>query len=919
MTITALPSRDEYTSSAGQTVFNYSFKIYESSNLDVYVTPAGQVANDAADLTTAYVVDPNTIGNPTGGLITFNSPLSNGDLVTIVSSVPYDRTVDYQVNGDFLPTTVNGDNDRQVSQIKQVLTRANRTLTYPQSLQSATSLTLPTPEAGLFLKWKTDLTGLENTDVDASFLPITGGTMAGDINMGGYNIVNIGNGFLPLSGGTMTGSINMGDNDISNIDLIVADRAVIGGSAIIPGGDFTITIAEQVTLTDGQVVVVFLADTAGATFYVNGLSVDSGLIIEDLDYQIDNVTKTMTLVNSYPAGTILTMRYFDGDSGIAPTAYDSVAAMKSTVLPIGKLVTTKGYYAPGDGGGADYLVAASQAVDGFGSHVMTNGNVALLQVPGVLNITTYGIKADGVTDDTVAWAALAAQTTYTNMLMSGGVSVIGIKTTFTESDITFAFTNGAKVLQKAGTQSLDTLLKFNGNNVRLKDFNVDGNLVNNPTYTGRNELVKIAGDYCTLQGFTGRGVSNGDFAAALYVTGRYGRFESIYTYDTGTNAVRDQGDYNEFIGLNMFEWGQHGFVKDTGYQGAASNYTLIKDVIAISNKAEANMEGILFDHDGVQGGLCQVKNVVIECLSSTGPDALKFAYMKRVELSNVKVNNAEVAAFRVSLRLQQEVEQVTLHDCVLAGSVNLDATVDCDMVISGNTIIGNDFNVNAGIEDFTGKLSIADGVQLRNLQDFGITLDATSSDSKITVGRLVLHGANSFSPSLVNQPSLTASGSKRRAVAGNITVRTPSSTEGTMRNFADDARWITTGDKFEAGAAYTGDRLFLVGNGDFPPREVEGYLRSDVIRRRAPSPSQVVEIMCTTAGASCTTLWVAATGYTVGDWRFNGSNVYVCSIAGTSAGSGGPTGTGAGIVDGTASWDYVSPLAVFKDTVSTTA
>ena len=167
MTITALPSRDEYTSSAGQTVFNYSFKIYESSNLDVYVTPAGQVANDAADLTTAYVVDPNTIGNPTGGLITFNSPLSNGDLVTIVSSVPYDRTVDYQVNGDFLPTTVNGDNDRQVSQIKQVLTRANRTLTYPQSLQGATSLTLPNPESGLFLKWKTDLTGLENTDVDA--------------------------------------------------------------------------------------------------------------------------------------------------------------------------------------------------------------------------------------------------------------------------------------------------------------------------------------------------------------------------------------------------------------------------------------------------------------------------------------------------------------------------------------------------------------------------------------------------------------------------------------------------------------------------------------------------------------------------------------------------------------------------------
>ena len=139
--------------------------------------------------------------------------------------------------------------------------------------------------------------------------------------------------------------------------------------------------------------------------------------------------------------------------------FETVAQMKLARLTAGQTVTTKGYYAAGDAGGATYLVAASQTVDGYGDHALANGNVALLQVPGVLNITTYGIKADGVTDDTVAWAALAAQTTYTNMLMSGGVSVIGIKTTFTESDITFAFTNGAKVLQKAGTQSVDTLLK----------------------------------------------------------------------------------------------------------------------------------------------------------------------------------------------------------------------------------------------------------------------------------------------------------------------------------------------------------------------------------------------------------------------------------------------------------------------------
>ena len=151
MTITALDARDEYTAVAGQTVFNYTFKIYANTDLDVYITPAGQDANDSTDLTTAYTVDPSTIGNPDGGTITLDSGANSGDLVTIVSSMPYNRTVDYQNSGDFLPDTVNGDNDRQVSQIKQVADLANRSLLFPQSLQNASSLSLPLPEDALLI------------------------------------------------------------------------------------------------------------------------------------------------------------------------------------------------------------------------------------------------------------------------------------------------------------------------------------------------------------------------------------------------------------------------------------------------------------------------------------------------------------------------------------------------------------------------------------------------------------------------------------------------------------------------------------------------------------------------------------------------------------------------------------------------
>ena len=64
----------------------------------------------------------------------------------------------------------------------------------------------------------------------------------------------------------------------------------------------------------------------------------------------------------------------------------------------------------------------------------------------------------------------------------------------------------------------------------------------------------------------------------------------------------------------------------------------------------------------------------------------------------------------------------------------------------------------------------------------------------------------------------------------------------------------------------------------------------------------------TTAAAtiSLATAWAPSTPYSVGDIARNDSpdNVYVCAIAGTSAGSGGPTGEGTAIVDGTVTWRF---------------
>jgi uncharacterized phage protein gp47/JayE len=53
------------------------------------------------------------------------------------------------------------------------------------------------------------------------------------------------------------------------------------------------------------------------------------------------------------------------------------------------------------------------------------------------------------------------------------------------------------------------------------------------------------------------------------------------------------------------------------------------------------------------------------------------------------------------------------------------------------------------------------------------------------------------------------------------------------------------------------------------------------------------------------TAWAPTTAYDVDVVRTNGGRIYVSTIAGTSAGAGGPTGTGTAIVDGTVTWRYI--------------
>lgn len=67
------------------------------------------------------------------------------------------------------------------------------------------------------------------------------------------------------------------------------------------------------------------------------------------------------------------------------------------------------------------------------------------------------------------------------------------------------------------------------------------------------------------------------------------------------------------------------------------------------------------------------------------------------------------------------------------------------------------------------------------------------------------------------------------------------------------------------------------------------------------------------ATIAAATAWAASTAYAAAARRTNGGNIYEVTVAGTSAASGGPTGTGTTIVDGTVTWKYLGAGTGFVD------
>lgn len=95
-----------------------------------------------------------------------------------------------------------------------------------------------------------------------------------------------------------------------------------------------------------------------------------------------------------------------------------------------------------------------------------------------------------------------------------------------------------------------------------------------------------------------------------------------------------------------------------------------------------------------------------------------------------------------------------------------------------------------------------------------------------------------------------------------------------------------------------------------------GVTNFDYTSDASPGLSEIITGLFDTLAQAA---WAPSTAYLVGDYVSNNDRVYICTTAGLSDGSGGPTGTGSGIVDNLAVWAFKGPTQNVSGVDNTTS
>lgn len=169
MTVSSASSKKQYTGDGSSTSFPFPYPFFITSELVVTILNTTTNVETTKVAGTHYNVTGTLTDGwyPAGGNVVFtagNTPGSN-ERVTIARVVAFTQETDFVENGELRADTLEKLADKLVMLSQQLNEGVGRAVKLPLS-STLTNLEIPNPVAGKTLKWKSDLTGMENSTND---------------------------------------------------------------------------------------------------------------------------------------------------------------------------------------------------------------------------------------------------------------------------------------------------------------------------------------------------------------------------------------------------------------------------------------------------------------------------------------------------------------------------------------------------------------------------------------------------------------------------------------------------------------------------------------------------------------------------------------------------------------------------------
>ena len=300
MTVT---SEDNITIQHGNGVsdtFNFTFPIFEGTNLEVYVydnTQTSVTASDLLTITTDYTV---TISTTTeGGSVTCVALPTADEDILIKRVLPYTQETDIGINVNFPETDIENEFDKSRMIDIQLKESLEKCIKISDVYTGAADFTLPTPEASTVVGW--DSTGLAmanytSTDLDQALVTTFGESLVTS------STALVARGVLELD---TTDDVEFNDitaNDVELEDILISKKlnlspnsvTIASGAVAYTGANMTLDTQAAAATDDLDTIS---GGTTGDIVYIRIYANARNVVIKHGTGNIFNPNETDTIID----------------------------------------------------------------------------------------------------------------------------------------------------------------------------------------------------------------------------------------------------------------------------------------------------------------------------------------------------------------------------------------------------------------------------------------------------------------------------------------------------------------------------------------------------------------------------------------------------------------------------------------------